>query len=99
MPPYVKGITDPFHVPVVMVPSVVIELCPTYVAAISTTGSAAVPEIVILSAVPLTLVTVPDVGVDHEGIPAANVKTSPFVPADRVDKVLAADANRISPVE
>ena len=31
--------------------------------------------------VPLTEVTVPVVGVDHEGIPDASVKTCPFEPA------------------
>lgn len=48
------------------------------------------PVEVILFVVPDTLVTVPVVGATHEGIPAARVKTNPFVVAANFDKMLAA---------
>ena len=43
VPPYATPTVVPFHVPVAMVPRVVIEDCPTYVAAMSTVGFDAVP--------------------------------------------------------
>ena len=49
----------PFQVPVVIVPKVVMEFCPTYVEAMSTVGVVAPFETVTLFAVPLTKVTVP----------------------------------------
>lgn len=62
------------HTPVVTVPKVVIEFCPTYAAEMSITGVAP-PVDVILLAVPETFVTVPTVGVAHDGTPEACVKT------------------------
>jgi hypothetical protein len=58
VPPFVGPIEVAFQTPVATVPRVVIEVWPTYVAAISITGSVP-PDEVILSAVPRTLVTEP----------------------------------------
>lgn len=58
VPPYTGPIAVPFQTPVAIVPSVVIEVCPTYVAAISITGVVPPVEVIRL-AVPETLVTVP----------------------------------------
>ena len=57
VPPYVPLTRLPFQVPDVMVPNVVIDVCPTYVGSISTTTLPVVGEQVIKPAVPATLVT------------------------------------------
>lgn len=85
------AIAVPFHTPVVIVPRVVREDCPTYKAEISITGVVP-PEEVILFAVPVTDVTVPVVGVVHVGarVVPAEVRTCPAVPfAKRVPVPLA----------
>jgi len=51
VPPLLTAIVVALHVPVATVPRVVIEVCPTYVAAISTTAEV-VPVTVIRLAVP-----------------------------------------------
>ena len=75
-----------------IVPTVVIVFWPVYVIAISTTGFAAsVLSTLIRSAVPVTLVTVPTVGVVHAGAPAPfEVSTWPAVPAPSITVVFAA---------
>ena|SRR5260221_8692257 len=98
VPPFAKAIFVPFHTPVVIVPKVVMDDCPTYEAEMSIIGVLPPVEVVLFNT-PETLVTVPDVaGAAQDGIPAASVKTKPFEVAANLDKVFAAEAYRISPV-
>ena len=57
-----------------------------------TIGAAAVPVIAILLAVPVTLVTVPTVGVSQTGAPTppVDVSTWPLVPAGVIPVVFTA---------
>jgi hypothetical protein len=86
-----KSIAVPFQTPVVIVPKVVRDVCPTYVAAMSITG--VVPPVEVMRfRVPDTLVTVPPEGATQAGIPPTNVKANPFVVAASFERVFAAEA-------
>jgi hypothetical protein len=84
VPPLLIAIVVALQVPVVTVPSVVIEDCPTYDAEISITGVVP-PVLVIRLVVPDTLVTPLPAGVAHVPSPRQNVVALADVPVFKFD--------------
>jgi hypothetical protein len=96
VPPFVGPTAVADQVPVVTVPSVVIEDWPTYAASMSITGVLP-PVDETLLAVPDTDVTVPVVGAAHVGTPPVSVKTFVLDPTGSLLRAVVVDAYRISP--